>query len=153
MRYQMCDTKKLDGFYVQFARKLEDDDCSDAPDERDEGFWPSLDKDSCGYVGPCSEEAFAAYQEKAQARMDAWKRGDWNYVGVRAEARCVIVKNGTGIYVNLESPGVWGIESDAGGYLQEVYLQELATLKGMIAAMKNPVYEGLPAVDKVNGTE
>jgi len=142
--FAKCDTKKPDGFYVQFERVILDDHCCDKPDERDCGFWPSRDPKSAGYVGECTDEEFREHFDKARERMEAFESGDWNYVGVRARAKCLVVRDNVGTYVNLDSPGVWGIESDAGDYLDEVYREEIEEVKHMIEAMREPVYEESP---------
>lgn len=67
-KYNMIDTKQPDGCYVRFERVITRDDCGDRPDERDDGFWPSHDKDACGYVLP---ENFDAEQARAVERMRA----------------------------------------------------------------------------------
>ncbi|MBO0715713.1 MAG: hypothetical protein J2P55_00050 [Rhizobiales bacterium] len=140
-RYAHTDTKRPDGCYVQFEMITEPDDSPDAPDERDDGFWPSRDPKDAGYVGADNLPDFDRLHADAQARMDAWKRGDWGYVGVRARAKCLIVVNRVGTYVNIDSGGCWGIESDAGDYLDEVYRDEIAAVKDLIAAMAHPIYE------------
>lgn len=64
------------------------------------------------------------------------------YVGVRARAKCLVVRNGVGTYINLESAGLWGIEKSSKPlYLAEVYSEECEDLRGLIAAMQNPIYE------------
>lgn len=132
------DTKKPDGCYVQFGREIvPDNDCT-PPDKRSDGFWPSKDSNAAGYVEPAK---FASEMRKARTRMTRWQNGHWSYVGVRARACCFIVKNGVGTYINIDSPGLWGIESDSGEYLDEVYADEIATVKEIIEAMKNPIYE------------
>lgn len=125
-QFRHTDTRKPDGLHIQWARLIVDDECSDRPDERDDGFWPSHDPKAAGYVGKDGD--YAASYEAARARMDAWKRGDWNYVGVRAQARCMVVENGHGTYYTLQSAGVYGVESDAGDYLDTLYQEEKAQL-------------------------
>ena len=39
----------IDGFLIRAY--IVRDDCIDAPDERVDGFWPSRDPDSPGYIG------------------------------------------------------------------------------------------------------
>src|SRR3989304_5994944 len=63
-------TCEVDGFTV--TATLEYDDRCDSPDQNDEGFWPSLDPDSPGYIGPKSQRTLARRMAKAQAVMDAW---------------------------------------------------------------------------------
>ena len=140
-KFSRCDTKRPDGFYVQFAQvTVPDDDCT-LPDQRQDGYWPSQDKDDPGYCGDVTPARFAELYAEAQSRMDAFEAGDWGYVGVRARALCFLVRNNTGTYFNLDSPGIWGVESDAGRYLQELYAEQIDELKDMLAAMQNPVYE------------
>ena len=136
--YAHVDTRKADGFYVQFHMVTEPDDSNDRPDERDDGFWPSQDPTAAGYVGATD---FEEQQTKATERMDAWRRGDWQYVGVQAEARCLVVRHRVGTFYTLRSPGVWGIESDAGDYLSTVFEEEKAVLLADMAAMQNPTVE------------
>lgn len=122
-KFAHCDTSKPDGCYVQFERKIMPD--HDArPEEK-------LFNDD-------DPEAMAA----DQARLDAWKRDEWHFIGIRAVAKCFIVSGGVGTYVNIESPGLWGTESDSDeSYINEIYGEEIATLKTIIAAFKKPQYE------------
>jgi hypothetical protein len=113
-----CDTARPDGCYIQFARLIEPDDCAE----------PSWLENKRG---------------RPSNRVLAYRRGEFEFVGVRAQARCLIVKDGVGTYINLESAGLWGTESDSGDdYLNEIYAQEIADLKGIIAAFANPTFEG-----------
>jgi hypothetical protein len=80
------------------------------------------------------------YRTQDQARLDAWRNGEWHFVGIRARA---IVKIPYGInpqcWITSEllSPGLWGIESDSGDeYFQQVYQEEREILIGMLASLK-----------------
>jgi hypothetical protein len=81
-----------------------------------------------------------------EARLAAWRRDEWYYIGVRAEATITIpsgINGGTWTQIVLHSPGLWRIESDSEeSYLNEVYQDEVATLKTMIECMQKatPVY-------------
>ena len=120
-KFAHVDTAKPDGFYVQFERQLLDDEDA-SPNE-----YLFQDPD---------------YAEADQARLDAFDAGNWRFVGIRAVARCLIVTHGVGTYVNLESPGLWSIESDSGeSYFNEVFEAEKSTLLSMIEAMRNPIIE------------
>jgi hypothetical protein len=60
------------------------DDCPDKPDQRCDGFWPSLAPNDPGYIGDGKtvsdhNDAMA----KAEAVMKAFDAGEWFYVGVR----------------------------------------------------------------------
>jgi hypothetical protein len=60
------------------------DDCPDAPDQRQDGFWPSLYADAPGFIGPGPNhrQRFAEAQAKAEAVMEGWRKGDWFYCGI-----------------------------------------------------------------------
>lgn len=62
-----------------------DDDTSE-PDKRQDGFWPSLDPNDCGYIGPKSKATLAKEMRRAQMVMDAWRNDEWRYVGVAVRA-------------------------------------------------------------------
>lgn len=125
------------------------DDSPDKPDERDEGFWPSLDPDAPGYIGDClpddvtgqgQQARFAEQMEAAESRMAAWEAGQWEYVGVVARAHIWIPVGGRSFRtMTLDSAGLWGIESDAGDYLRSVFDEErgelLAQLRTLGAAL------------------
>jgi hypothetical protein len=80
------------------------------------------------------------YRAEDQARLDAWRNGEWHFVGVRARA---IIKIPHGInprcWITSEllSPGLWGIESDSGDeYFQQVYQEEREILIDMLASLR-----------------
>lgn len=116
----------------------ERDDNGDAPDERQDGFWPSLNPQDAGYIGPLSKRSFQRHTARAKAVMDAWKNDQWDYCGV-----CVAVhKNGvqlTGRYNNA----LWGVErnypNSDNDYLQivanELLPKALAEARGAIAKL------------------
>ena len=60
------------------------DDCPDAPDERQDGFWPSLYIDAPGFIGAGNNfrERFAQAQARAEAVMGAWRKDEWFYCGI-----------------------------------------------------------------------
>jgi hypothetical protein len=110
-QYSKIDTRKPDGFYIQFERVEEID--SDGDDKT-----------------------------MSRKRRKAFNDMEWSYIGIRARAKCVVVRSGVGTLFNMDSSGLWGVESDSGeSYLAEVYEQEKAELLSMIEAMKNPVVE------------
>lgn len=121
---------------IKWKRKLIDDDSGDMPDDNNDGFWPSLDPDEAGYIGDDPTDVtgekqqarFEEQQAEAQARYDAF--GDsWNFVGVVAVAHISIpIGGGSFATYTLQSPGLWGVESDAGDYLETVYEDQKAEL-------------------------
>jgi hypothetical protein len=113
-----CDTKRPDGCYIQFARLI-------VPDEHHDASW--LEQEDMGF----------------EDRRAAYERGAFEFVGVRAQARCLVVQNGVGTLINFESAGLWGTESDGDeAYFNMIYEEEKAALKDIIAAFANPTFEG-----------
>ena len=47
-----CIACEQDG--LRIVARIVRDDCPDAPDQRQDGFWPSLYKDAPGFIGPGS---------------------------------------------------------------------------------------------------
>lgn len=82
------------------------DDCPDAPDQRQDGFWPSLYKDAPGFIGPGSNhrQRFAEAQAKAEAVMEGWRKGDWFYCGI------VLSVSLEGVMLTSYAASLWGIE-------------------------------------------
>jgi hypothetical protein len=60
-------------------------------------------------------------------RMESLNRGDWCFIGLRAEAE---VQTGSDVVQRITSGGLWGIESDSGReHLEDTQREELAQLK------------------------
>ena len=78
-----------------------------------------------------------AYIAADYARAEAYNRGDWYMTGVRAAVTLAIpIGDGVTIAQTITSPGLWGVESDAGDdHVAAVYAEECATLATMLAAM------------------
>jgi hypothetical protein len=80
------------------------------------------------------------YRTADQARLDAWRNGEWHFLGVRARAT-IKVPHGINphcwITSELLSPGLWGIESDNGDeYFLQVYREEREILIAMLASLR-----------------
>lgn len=75
-------TCETEGFTV--SARIVPDDCPDAPDQRQDGFWPSLYRDAPGFIGPGPNhrQRFAEAQAKAEALMEGWRKGEWFYCGI-----------------------------------------------------------------------
>jgi hypothetical protein len=68
-------------------------------------------------------------------RREAYERGDFAFVGVRAEAEVVI----EGVGQTLTSGGLWGIESDTSDeYLREVAEEEYRDLRQILLSIGVP---------------
>lgn len=109
-------TAAIDGFDI--TARLEHDDTPDRPDERQDGFWPSLDPNDAGYIGPRSKSTLARHMAKAKEVMAAWERDEWTYVGV------VLSVERNGVTLARHAASLWGIEMNYPGgdnsYLTEV---------------------------------
>jgi hypothetical protein len=76
-----------------------------------------------------------ARMDERRARFD---RGEWWLIGVRATAQLHWAEDEGHYSISgprIKTPGIWGIESDADGYLDEVYHEELSILRDMLKAM------------------
>lgn len=78
------------GDYTVTARIAHDDtiECEACllckPDERDCGFWPSLDPNAAGFIGAGNgwRKRFGEQRAKAEFVMAAWKNDEWFYCGI-----------------------------------------------------------------------
>lgn len=123
---------------ISWTMETPRDPFADSPDERDEGFFPSIDPDAPGYIGdPDATDVdgtahaarYESETEAAKARLAAWYADEWHYVGVVARAVIHIPIGGISFRVlELRSSGVWGIESDSGDYIRQQYADERDTL-------------------------
>jgi hypothetical protein len=98
--FRHIDTTRADGVYISF-RKKEAEDC----------FTTSND--------------FDCYTQEDE---DAFRRGDWYFLGVRAVAHITIVRNGVMTMYRLESAGVFGIMSTDGDGIEDMYTEQKAEL-------------------------
>lgn len=78
-------------------------------------------------------------QEGFEKRLAEYRRGDFHFVGVRAQVELKIPYGplGYSIVQVVHSPGEWGIESDSDvSYFEEVYQEECEVLVDMLRSMK-----------------
>ncbi len=96
------------------------DDCPDSPDQRQDGFRPSLHIGAPGFIGPGNNfrQRFAEAQAKAEAVMDGWRKGDWFYCGI------VLTVSLEGVDLAAQV-SLWGIEANYPG-ADNSYLTEVA---------------------------
>ena len=72
------------------------------------------------------------YKDQDEDRREQYERGDFSFVGVRAEAEVVI----EGVVQTLTSGALWGIESDSGEeYIEGVALEEYDGLRDILKAV------------------
>ena len=111
-------TCELDGYTI--TARIAHDDTPDAPDERQDGFWPSLYPDNAGFIGAGNgwRDRFNAAQARAERVMAAWKADDWYYCGVILSAAI------DGLTLTDHAASLWGIEANYpdsdNAYLAEV---------------------------------
>jgi hypothetical protein len=132
--------KSESGIYIQFEMKTLNDDTIQDPASNDEGFWPSLDKDSAGYVGENPSVSFEKQMQQAKDRMDAYENNEWCYVGVYAVAKIYDYNGSNMTSYSLQSSGIWGVESDCNEALVEHYNEQIDELKDLLSRMNNIHY-------------
>ena len=136
-QFNMIDSNAPQRLRISWSMETPRDDSAGRPDTMQDGFWPSMDSDNPGYIGgPEQGESRTQYEARhkrayrsAQGVMSAWKADKWRYVGVVAKAVVFIPAGGRSFRViEIKSAGLWGIESNAGKYLREVYEERKAGL-------------------------
>ena len=104
-----CIACEQDGFRI--VARIVCDDSPDGPDQRQDGFWPSLYKDAPGFIGPGNNfrERFAKAQAEAEAIMEAWHKDDWFYCGI------VLSVSLDGVILDEHVISLWGVEANYPG--------------------------------------
>lgn len=75
-------------------------------------------------------------QEGFEDLREQYRQGDFDFVGVRAAVELPIPYGKDRILTRIESPGLWGIESDSGeNYFDSVFQEESAVLADMLAEL------------------
>lgn len=114
-----CIACEQDGFRI-VARIVRDDN-PDSPDQRQDGFWPSLYKDAPALIGPGNNfrERFAKAQAEVEAIMEAWRKDDWFYCGI------VLSVSLDGVILDEHAISLWGVEANYPGS-DNAYLTDVA---------------------------
>jgi len=87
------------------------------------------------YKGETPEQ-IRQYVRYDYERMERLNRGDWCYVGIRAEAEILVPSDGVSLAQEITSGGLWGIESDSDeSYFAEVGAEELAELRTQLSGI------------------
>jgi len=146
------------------------DDCTDADEILGEAL-DSIGECDCGERGDAERneyryfngvvenykgetpEKIREYILRDYERMERLQRGDWCFVGIRAEAEILVPSGAGSIVQEITSGGLWGVESDSDReYLAEIETEELSSLREQLqavgfskraisAAVKNATYE------------
>ena len=111
-------TCTVDGYTV--TARIAHDETPDAPDERQDGFWPSLYPDDAGFIGAGNgwRDRFDTAQARAEKVMAAWKNDDWFYCGL------ILAVTIGDLELTDHAASLWGIEANYpdsdNAYLTEV---------------------------------
>ena len=99
-------TCEVDGYTV--TARIAHYETPDAPDERQDGFWPSLYPNDAGFIGAGNgwRDRFDKAQAKAKAVMSAWKNDEWFYCGIILSVAL------EGITLDRFAASLWGIEAN-----------------------------------------
>lgn len=75
-------------------------------------------------------------------RMEAYNRGEWHSMGIRASARIAInpgrpaSQTQYSVLEDITTPGIWGVESDSGeDYVTELGGEQLEELKDLLGEL------------------
>ncbi|MFN7177109.1 MAG: hypothetical protein ACK4MX_09495 [Thermaurantiacus sp.] len=124
------------------------DDCPDAPDQRQDGFWPSLYANAPGFIGPGNNfrQRFAEAQALAEAVMEGWRKGDWFYCGI------VLSVSLEGVDLARTAAALYGIEANYPG-TDNSYLTDIANelLPEAVAAARETLARLVSHVDTLEG--
>ena len=111
-------TCEVDDYTV--TARIAHDETPAAPDQRQDGFWPSLYPNDAGFIGAGNgwRDRFDVAQAKAERVMAAWKNDEWYYCGV------ILSVTIDGIELTDHAASLWGIEANYpnsdNAYLSEV---------------------------------
>ncbi|GLQ19503.1 hypothetical protein ACFFUB_13840 [Algimonas porphyrae] len=108
---------QVDGYTV--TARVVRDDTPDAPDQRQDGFWPTLDPQDAGFIGAGKTDAdLKTAKATAKAVMDAWEADEWFYCGI------VVCVSRASVTLDDHAASLWGIEANYpdndNAYLTEV---------------------------------
>jgi hypothetical protein len=92
------------------------------------------------YLDPDADPDCAAQNAE---RLAAYRAGMWHCIAIKARATFLIGLGEAAVIQVVESPGLWGIESDSDpGYLEEVFRDEAETLRDMLVQLNVTVVDG-----------
>lgn len=127
---------------VQAMDEINECDCDERGDmgrNEYQYFNPSFNYvDKSGHaLAENTPDEVQKYVRQDYERMQLLHRGDWSYMGIRADAEYHIdTGHGHSIIQSVTSGGLWGIESDSdASYFAEVEADELAALRTQLAAI------------------
>ncbi len=62
-------------------------------------------------------------------QVEAFRSGEWSFIGIQAWATVVLPRGGAGILQRVTSPGLWSVESNSSeDYLASIAADELSSM-------------------------
>lgn len=87
------------------------------------------------YTGESSAD-IRKYVRQDYERMERLNRGDWGFVGIRADAEILIPSGDASFVQEITSGGLWGVESDSDRkYLADIDTEQLSELREQLRAV------------------
>jgi hypothetical protein len=130
------DVSDAQDLLIEKQDELQECDCGERGDA-ERGEYRYFNGVVENYKGETPEK-IREYVLRDYERMERLQRGDWCYIGIRAEAEVLIPSSseGASIVQEITSGGLWGIESDSdASYLKEVEGEELSELRKQLYAV------------------
>lgn len=116
----------IDG--VTYTATIHRDDDAGKPEDNDEGFWPSLDRNTPGWIGDNPRKSYEQQMAECEAVMTMYRAGKMIYCGVAVTAE----KGGFQLLDKYEC-AVWGCDVNwphgDNAYLVEVANEQLEEAK------------------------
>lgn len=94
---------------IVYVATIHHDDNSESPEEREDGFWPSLNPKSDGYIGAKSQSTLRRHTAHAQHVMDSWRNDEWFYCGIVISAY-IEDDDGERVCISEHAASLWGVE-------------------------------------------
>jgi hypothetical protein len=121
--------RQFDEFYEKLTDEQKEEIAGRAASREMRGFVPYASGETPGTAD------YYKYGMRDYEEMESLNRGDWQYIGVRAEAEVKYRENKSSWrYETLTSGGIWGIESNSGEHVKEQEQEQLADLKNHLEA-------------------
>jgi len=113
---------------IELQDELQECDCNGGDMERNKYRYFNGNVEN--YTGNTPED-IRKYVRQDYERMERLNRGDWCYIGIRAEAKIMI----DNVCQKITSGGLWGVESDSSReYFAEIEAEELYELRKQLTA-------------------
>lgn len=91
------------------------------------------------YLDPDADPDYAAQNAE---RLAAYRAGAWHCVGIKARATFLVGLSEPAVIQTVESPGLWGIESDNdSSYLDDLFHEEAQILRDILVQLNVSVID------------